>query len=134
MRVRRQVERHVVLVYGKVGAVIEVEAAQEILVRLAAPRVLSDYDAGNCLQYFSHAKCGSLLKLRCAHRSLSGGRSDADHAVLPSGDDHRWQARDVAHSRRAVRPCGRVIGGILLREGPRAVDEGDDREQTSQNK
>ena len=95
MRVRRQVERHVVLVYGEVSAVIEVEAAQEILVRLPAPRVLGDDDTGDGLQYLSHTKDGALLKLCCAHRSLSGGRSDADHAVLPPGDDYFGQARDL---------------------------------------
>ena len=133
VRVRRQVERHVVEINGEVGAVIEIEAAQEILVGLAAAGVLGDDDAGNGFQDFPARRMRALCNFRRAHRSLRGGSGDADHAVLPSGDDHRWQARDVAHSRRAVRPCGRAVGGILLREGPRAVDEGDDREQTSEN-
>jgi hypothetical protein len=46
MRVRRQVERHAVQIGGEIRAVIQIEAAQKILVGLSAARVLGDDDAG----------------------------------------------------------------------------------------
>ena len=56
MRVRRQVKRHIVEEYGEIRAVVEIEAAQEILVGLAAAGVLRDDDAGHRLQDFSRTK------------------------------------------------------------------------------
>jgi hypothetical protein len=47
VRVRRHVDRHAVDPGREVGAVVEVEAAQVVLVGLAVAAVLRDDDAGN---------------------------------------------------------------------------------------
>ena len=70
VRVRRQIERHVVEEHGEVRAVIQIEAAQEILVRLSAARVLRDDDAGNGFQNFPAAQNRAVGQLRRAGRAL----------------------------------------------------------------
>ena len=53
VRVRRQVQRHIVDEDGEIRAVVEIETAKKILVGLSAAGVLCDHDAGNRLQNFS---------------------------------------------------------------------------------
>ena len=53
MSMRRHVHRHPCHDGGEIGAVIQVEPAQVVLVRFALPAVLADDDARHCLQYFS---------------------------------------------------------------------------------
>jgi len=57
MPVRGHVHRHAVDARGEVGAVVEleVEAAQEILVRLAVATVLRDDDPGHEFQHLARA-------------------------------------------------------------------------------
>ncbi len=98
MRVRRQIERHVVEENGEVRAVIEIEAAQEILVRLSAAGVLRDDDAGNGFQNFARAQNGTFLNLCRAHRSLCGRIGDANQAILSACDDRFRQT----HRQRRV--------------------------------
>ena len=64
MRVRRQVKRHAVEEYGEVCAVVEIEAAKEILVGLAAAGVLRDDHARNSLQDFCRTKNRTIVELR----------------------------------------------------------------------
>jgi hypothetical protein len=56
VRVRRQVKRHTVEENGEIRTVVEIEAAQKILVGLAATGVLRDDQAGKRLQNFSRTK------------------------------------------------------------------------------
>jgi len=56
MGVRRHVDRHAADVGCKVGAVVEVEAAQEILVGLAVAGVLRNDQSGHHLQRFAGAE------------------------------------------------------------------------------
>ena len=92
MRVRRQVQRHPIQVVGEIGAVIQIEAAQEILVGLPAARVLRDDDARHGFQDFPAAQNRAVGKLRRAGGALPGGIGDAEHAVLPPGDRRFGQA------------------------------------------
>ena len=50
VRVRGQVQRHIVEEDSDIRAVVEIEAAKKVLVGLAATRVLRDDEAGHCLQ------------------------------------------------------------------------------------
>ena len=60
MAVRRHVDRHAVDACREVGAVVEVEAAQEVLVGLAVARVLRDDHAGRRFQEFAGPGVGLL--------------------------------------------------------------------------
>ena len=55
VRVRTQVVRHAIDECGEVGAMVEIESAQEILVRLAVATVLGRDQAGHHLEHFSRA-------------------------------------------------------------------------------
>jgi hypothetical protein len=55
MPVRRHVDRHAIDKAGEIGAMIEIEAAKEILVGLAAARMLRGDDAGHVLDQFADA-------------------------------------------------------------------------------
>src|SRR3954467_1711407 len=52
MRMSAHVDRHVVDGKRQIGAVVEIIAAQEILVSFALARMLRDDQAWYCLQYF----------------------------------------------------------------------------------
>src|SRR5262249_59992494 len=56
VRVRGEVQGHIVEENGEVGTVVEIEAAKKILVGFAAAGVLSDDDTGNRFQDFSRTK------------------------------------------------------------------------------
>ncbi len=84
MRVRREVQRHVVKENGEIRTVVEIEATKKILVGLTAAGVLRDDDAGNGLQNFSRTKNGTVLNFLCAHGSLGSGIGNADKIILPA--------------------------------------------------
>ena len=65
MRMGAHVDRHVVERDVDIGAVIEVEAAQEILVGLALAAVLGDDQPRHDLEHFAHAGSRLLLDLLC---------------------------------------------------------------------
>ena len=52
---------------GEVGAVIEIEAAQEVLVRLAVAAVLGDDQPRHDLEHFARAQHRAILELRGEH-------------------------------------------------------------------
>src|SRR5208337_5069396 len=108
MRVRRQVKRHTVEEDGEIRAVVKIEAAKKILVGLAAAGVLSDDETGYRLQNFSRTKNRPILDFRCAHRSLGGGNSNSDEAILPAL--HGYGAAHGAHNQRDAKR-GRRLGG-----------------------
>jgi hypothetical protein len=66
---------------GQVGAVIQVEAAQEILVGLAIARVLSDHESGNGFEQLAGAHHGTRLELRARDRALSRRLDATDEAA-----------------------------------------------------
>ena len=111
VRVRWQVQRHIVEENGDIRAMVEIEAAQKILVGLAAAGVLRDDEAGNRLQNLSRTKNRTILDLRCAHRSLGAGFGNADQVILTAlhvdgGAHGTHDQRDAQRGRRAVDPNG----------------------------
>ena len=70
VRVGAQVHGHAVDVDGKIRPMIEIEAAQEILVRRAAAGMLRDHDARNYLEQFAPTQKRARIQLRGAHDSL----------------------------------------------------------------
>ncbi|MGC4090801.1 MAG: hypothetical protein QM756_23595 [Polyangiaceae bacterium] len=79
-----QVDGHAVDGDGKVGAVVQVEAPQEILVGFAVPGMLGDDEAGYRFQHLRRAQQGAVLQLPGRHRADAGGIGDADQ-VLGAG-------------------------------------------------
>ena len=67
-----QVDRHVVDGDRNVGAVIEIEAAQEILVGLAFAAVLRHRQAGRRFKEFARARDRTRVEIVPAHRHLAG--------------------------------------------------------------
>ena len=106
MRVRRQVERHVVEKHREVRAMIQVEAAQKILVGLPPAGVLRDDDAGNGFENFAAAQNGAVGQLRRARGALGGRIRDAQQAVLAASDHHVRQPCDVRAARNPIRARG----------------------------
>ena len=111
MRVRWQVQRHIVEENGEIRAVVKIEAAKKILVGLAATGVLRDDETGNRLQNFSRTKNRTILDFRCAHRSLGGGIGNSDEAILPALDVYggvhgAYSQRDAERGRRLGGPYG----------------------------
>ena len=71
--VRAHVDRHAVDVDGKIGAVVEIEAAQEVLVGFALAAVLGDDEAGRRFQHLADAQRRNGIDLRAGHRQLARG-------------------------------------------------------------
>ncbi len=86
VRVRRQVHRHVVYRGEEVGAVIEIEAAQEILVRLAVAAVLRDDHSGNVLEHFARPQHRPRLDQLRGDGALARGVRGADRVFVVSDD------------------------------------------------
>src|SRR5262249_33608552 len=130
VRVRGEVERHVVEEDREVGPVIEVEAAQEVLVGLPTASMLRDDDAGNGLEELTAARDRAIGELGPAGRALAGRLCDAGHAVLATLDDdlgkRGWFAARFAGLRRLrssstglARRCPFLRWLISLLLGPR---------------
>ncbi len=98
MPVRRQVQRHPVEKRREVCAVVEVEAAQKILVRFPAARVLRDDDPGNGFQDFTRAHGRSQTQLLRAHRAHRRRIGDANQTVGTAKDDDVRQRRGLGGS------------------------------------
>ena len=75
MRVRSHVDRHAGHRGGEIRPMVEVEAAQEVLVGFAVTAVLRDDQAGHSLQQFSRPQQGAILQLGARHVALVGGFS-----------------------------------------------------------
>ena len=116
VRVRRQVQRHIVQENGEIRAVVEIEAAKKILVGFAAAGVLGDDDAGNRLQDFSRTKNRTVLEFRCAHCSLGSRFGNADKVILSAlhvdGGAHR--ANGQRDAQWGLRFCGIYRNGDLF--------------------
>ena len=76
-----QVDGHAVERGGKIGAVVEVEAAKEILVGFAGAAVLGDDEAGDGFKQFAGTKQGTAGELGRVHRAF-GGRIGNAHEIF----------------------------------------------------
>ena len=81
------VDRHAVDAGSEVGAVVEVEAAQEVLVGLAVARVLGDDQAGHELEHFAGAQGRAALQQLAVDHALRGGVRSADSIVVVAALD-----------------------------------------------
>jgi hypothetical protein len=94
----------------EVGAVIEIETAEKILVGFAAASVLRNYHAGNRLENLSRTKYGTILELLRDHGPLTGGSGNSDEVVFAAlyldGSDHR------ADGERSIEVGGYFGGGL----------------------
>ena len=86
---------------GEVGAVVQVEATQVVLVGLAVAAVLGNDQAGDDFQHLAGAqqRAGGQLFLR--HRAFGGAVGVARQAVLGADDSHFAQGGNAAGQRRA---------------------------------
>ena len=73
MRMGTHVDRLVVERDIDIGAMVEIEAAQELLVGLALAAMLGDYQPRHDLERFAHAIDGLLLDLLTGDDPLRGG-------------------------------------------------------------
>ena len=78
---RRHVHRHARDRRREVGAVVEIEAAKVVLVRLALAAVLTDDDAWHRLEDFTGPHDRTRLELARGDRALAGGLRDADEIL-----------------------------------------------------
>ena len=79
--VRRHVHRHACDRGREVGAVIEVEAAQVVLVGLAFAAVLADDDARDRFENFAGSHDWTRLELTRGDRALAGRLRDPDEVL-----------------------------------------------------
>ena len=91
MPVAAEVQRYVVQQSGEVGAVVQIKAAQEVLVGLAAAGVLSGDEARNHFQQLGHPQQRADRQVGAAHRAFTGRCGDADQALRASEDQHLFQ-------------------------------------------
>ena len=87
--VRGHVDRHALDPGLEVGAVVEIEAADEILVGLAVTRVLGDDHAGHGLEQLAFAGDRAAPQVRRADPALRGRAGDPDQIVGAAGDGER---------------------------------------------
>ncbi len=88
--VGRPVHRHAVDEAGEIGAVIEVEAAQQVLVGLALAGVHRDHQARHALEQLADAEDRAKLDLLAGDRALAGRLGRAQQ-VRPRGGDHDFR-------------------------------------------
>ena len=89
------VHRHAHHMGGEVAAVVEVEAAQEVLVGLSVPRVLGDDQAGHGLQGLGRAQQGAVAQLGGGDGAFAGRIGNADQLVLAGSDGDLLEGRDA---------------------------------------
>src|SRR5262245_23489684 len=78
MRMRRQVYRDSRDGGGKIGTVIEIEAAQVILVRFPLTAMLADDHSRNSLENFARPHDWTRFQLLCRYCTLATSRSHTD--------------------------------------------------------
>ena len=91
VRVAGHVDGNVVHAHRQVGAVVEIEAAQEILVGLSAAGMLGDDHAGNFLDHFAGAKQRTQRQIGGAHHALVGAFGDAAEVLGAARHHHGFQ-------------------------------------------
>ena len=96
MAVRAHVHRDVVDVGGEVRAVIEVEPAEEVLVRLAAAGVLRRDQAGYDFEQFRHSQQWSHRQIGAADRAFARRIRGTDQSLAACKNDDLFQHLTVA--------------------------------------
>ena len=91
MRVGGHVERNAVDGAGEIGSVVQVVAAQEILVRLAVTRVLRHHHARNGLQHFAGSQQWQISETIAQNHALRCRVRSADAVVVVRFDFHLRQ-------------------------------------------
>ncbi len=117
VRMRRHVDGHAVDFSRKIGPVVEVEGAQEILVRFPLARMLGHYQAGDILEHGARTQQRLACQLFLAHVACRGRLHIADAG---RDDGHRVQA---CRARRITRVAGGCAAGIPGTESGRARAE-----------
>jgi hypothetical protein len=103
MAVAAQVHLHAVDIGREISAVVEVEATQEILVGLPAPRMLGRDHAGHGFEQFGNPQQRADQKVRAPDAALAGRLRRADLGLTPP-EDH-----DIARLR--ISPIGLIPVG-----------------------
>ena len=120
VRVRAHVDRHAVDEGGEVGAVVQVEAAQEVLVGLAVAAVLGDDHARHEFQDFAGPQRRPAGDQRGRDGAFAGGIRRADAVVVMGrhADGRRLGCRVVG---RCFGVCEGVRGGAQRPREDRCV-------------
>ena len=86
----RQIDRHAVHMHGEIGAVIQIEASEEVLICLAAAAVLRDDHSGDGLQHLCRPQQRPAFQLPLVYGALASGiRVAHETVVIGCHDDHR---------------------------------------------
>ena len=101
MRMAALVHQHAVHGGAQVGAVVQVEATQVELVRLAFAAVLADHEAGRGFEQFAGAVDGARFELFLRHGADAGGVGHADLLGGGAGDDDLFENLFAARKGRA---------------------------------
>ena len=109
VRVRRHVHRHAGDEAREVGAMVEVEAAQEILVRLAITAVLGDDHTGHEFQHFGRAQGGPAFDQPGGDRALARGIGTAHCVDVVALHRDGLELCGGGHNRRGL--CGGEAAG-----------------------
>ena len=108
MAMAAEVQRDIIQQSGEVRAVIQVEAAQEVLVGLAAAGMLGCNEAGHHFQQFGHPQQWPHGKVGATDGSLAGGSGNANEPFCPAEDQHFLQLSVCG--RRCDVWCGQCRG------------------------
>ena len=116
----------------EVGAVIEVEAAQVVLVRLALAAVLADDDARHGFEHFAGAHDRPRVELPRRDRALARRLRDADEVLGRSSASARFvnvrlpvtvtSALSARCSTTLIGACGRWRRRSIARRTGRKID------------
>jgi hypothetical protein len=121
-----QVHGHPVDIDREIRAVVEIEPAREVLVRLSAARMLGDDESGNGFEDFPIPQERPVFKLVDADRALGRRIGDTDQIVLPSLHHKVGQSRHglvvarIERGKRGRRGRGRIRDhGLRIAVGKR---------------
>ena len=92
-----EIPGHVVDIRSEVGAVVEVYAAQEVLVGLAGAGVGGRNQTGHHFQQFCRAQDGADRQVGAADRAFAGGARNADLLLGAAEHEHRLRLLFALH-------------------------------------
>ena len=91
MTVSTQIPRHIINVRSEIRTMIEVEAAQEILISLTASRMLRGDQPRHSFQQIRNTQHGPYQQVITTHFTFAGGRGLADQFLSTSEYHHFFQ-------------------------------------------